>query len=146
MPTIGTDCQLILDGTGYFIEPTSYAVARPRVRRADLTGVVANPVSPGSGAGERYVDRGPGKRLFTFTVVAFSAMLDYSGSPVPLTSTQYHDALQTSYNRVNTTLSYTDPATHTWTVRFDDLSEQLVDIRSQADTLQWYMAVTLVEA
>jgi hypothetical protein len=146
MATVGTDCQIILDGTGYFIEPTSYSVARPRVRRADLTGVVANPVSPGAGAGERYIDRGPGKRVFSFIVVAFAAMLDYAGNPVPLTGQQYHDALQTSYNRVNTTLAFTDPAGHVWTVRFDDLAEQLVDIRSQTDALQWYLSVTLVEA
>jgi hypothetical protein len=146
MPTIGTDCQLILDGTGYFVEPTSYTVSRPRVRRADLTGVVANPVSPGSGAGERYIDRGPGKRIFTFIIVAFAAMLDYAGTAVALTGQQYHDALQTSYNKVNTALDYTDPAGLVWSVRFDDLTEELVDIRSQTDALQWYMHVTLVEA
>jgi hypothetical protein len=146
MPTIGTDCQIILDSTGYFIEPTSYRVARPRVRRADLTGISANPITPGAGAGERYIDRGPGKRIWTFSVVAFGAMKDYAGNTVALTGQGYHDALQSSYNKVNTVLSYTDPNSILWQVRFDDLTEDLVDIRSQVDDLQWYLHVTLVEA
>jgi hypothetical protein len=43
MPTIGLDCQLILDTNGYFIEPHSYQVIRPRVARTDLLGQAASP-------------------------------------------------------------------------------------------------------
>ena len=61
MATIGLDCQLILDGTGYFIEPQSYSMARPRVRSSTYNRVPANAATH-AGAGERYVDQGPGKR------------------------------------------------------------------------------------
>src|SRR5689334_9294024 len=100
MPTIGTDCQIILDGQGYWIEPASYKILRPRVRRADLTGIAATGVGPGAGAGERYVDRGPGKREFQFICVCFNNIQSYAGLPIGLTGQQFHDALQTSYNKV----------------------------------------------
>ena len=146
MPTIGTDCQIILDGQGYFLEPASFTVKRPRVRRADLTGTSANPVSPGYGAGERYIDRGPGKREWDFILVCFNNMQSYAGQPINFTGQQYHDALVTSYNKVNTGLAFTDPIGTAWTVRFDDLVEELSDVRGQVDGCQWYMHVTLIEA
>ena len=146
MPTVGTDCQIILDGNGYYLEPASFKVTRPRIRRAELTGQSATGTAPGFGAGERYVDRGPGKREWTFIVAAFNTMLSYAGVSVGLTGQQIHDNLQTSYNKVNTTLSYTDPTGTVWTVRFDDLVEELSDVRGQIDGCQWYLHVTLVEA
>jgi hypothetical protein len=144
--TIGTDCQLIVDGIGYWIEPSSYQLTRPRVRRADMTGQAASPVGPGAGAGERYIDRGPGKRDWKFIVVAFNNLTKYDGT-VQVTSGQaIHDTLQTSYNKVNTVLVYNDPNSIAWNVRFDDLVEQIVDVRSQIDGIQYYLHVTLVEA
>ncbi|HLJ67753.1 MAG TPA: hypothetical protein VKX16_10385 [Chloroflexota bacterium] len=148
MATIGVDCQLIIDGNGYFIEPGSYKVSRPRIRRADLTGVSATGTAPGYGAGERYVDRGPGKREFTFIVPCFNGMRDYTGATVATTGQQFHDNLQTSYNKVNQTVAFTDPTGYAWPngVRFDDLVEELADVRSRVDGSNWYMHVTLVEA
>lgn len=146
MATIGTDCQLIVDGVGYWIEPSSYQLTRPRVRRADMTGQAASPVGPGAGAGERYIDRGPGKRDWKFIVVAFNNLTKYDGT-VQVTSGQaIHDTLQTSYNKVNTVIAYSDPNSIAWNVRFDDLVEQIVDVRSQIDGIQYYLHVTLVEA
>jgi hypothetical protein len=143
---VGVDCQVILDGAGYFIEPVGYTVTRPRVRRADRTGVAADPSAPGAGAGERYIDRGPGKRVWSFTVLCFQAMKDYAGRSVSPSGQEFHDALQASYNKVNTVLAFTDPGGASWSVRFDDLVEELADVRAQTDGLQWYMRVTLVEA
>src|SRR5579885_2510534 len=31
--TIGVDCELVLDGTGYFIKPGSYQMKQPRIRK-----------------------------------------------------------------------------------------------------------------
>lgn len=146
MPAIGTDCQVILDGSGYWLEPAGYKVTRARVRHADLTGVAASPAGLGSGAGEVYIDRGPGKREWTFICVCFNAMSTYAGLPVGTSGQQFHDSLQTSYNKVNTCLAFTDPTGTAWTVWFDDLVEELSDVRGQIDGCQWYMHVTLVEA
>lgn len=146
MAVIGTDCELILDGTGYWIEPSSYLITRPRTRRADLTGQSASPTGPGAGSGERYIDRGPGKRDFKFIVVAFNNLTKYDGTVQATTGQAIHDSLQTSYNKINTVLVFTDPNSVAWNVRFDDMVEQLVDVRSQIDGLQYYMHVTLVEA
>lgn len=145
MPTIGTDCQIIIDGHGYWIEPASYKVARARVRRADLTGLAASSIGPGAGAGERFIDRGPGKREWTFIVVAFNAMIDYAANHQAITGQQIHDNLQTSYNKVNTQLGFTDLAGTAWTVWFDDMVEECSDARGQVDGLQYYLSVTLVE-
>jgi len=146
MPTIGLDCQLILDTNGYFIEPHSYQVIRPRVARTDLLGQAASPISPGAGSGERYVDRGPAKREWKFIVVAFNNLTTYTGGVEATTGQALHTQLQTSYNKVNVTLPYTDPNGDIWQVHFQDMVEELVDVRSQVDGLQWYMHITLVEA
>lgn len=144
MPTIGTDCMLILDGQGYWIDPTSYKVTRPRVRSAQHNRQIA---SGDVGAGERYVDFGPGKREFHFTVLAYQSIRDYAGNLVTTTGQAYRDALHASYAKVNTTLSYTDPAGTAWTVRFDGLAESIADVRAQTDSrLQYLIAVLLVEA
>jgi len=146
MPTVGTDSQLILDGNGYFIEPHSYQVIRPRVARTDLLGQAASPISPGAGSGERFVDRGPAKREWKFIVVAFNNLTTYTGAVETTTGEQLHDQLQTSYNKVNVTIPYIDPAGASWNVHFTDMVEELVDVRSQVDGLQWYLHITLLEA
>ncbi len=146
MPTVGTDCQLIIDGNGYFIEPHSYQVIRPRVRRTDLLGQAASPVSPGAGSGERYIDRGPAKREWKFIVVAFNNLTTYTGSVETTTGQTLHDQLQFTYNKVNVTIAFIDPNGITWNTHFDDMVEELVDVRSQVDGLQWYLHCTFVEA
>lgn len=149
MATVGLDCHLILDGIGYMIDPESYIMIRPRVRRADRN---RNPAVSGAGADERYLDYGPGKREWYFTVVCFNAMKTYAGVSIVTTGEQFRDDLHTSYNKVNTVLSYTDPGGTVFNCRFDDLQEEIVDIRSQADSggpsnsIQFYMHVTLVES
>src|SRR5947209_7486077 len=114
MPTIGLDCELILDGTGYFIERSSFKVVRPRVRRADHNRV---PAAAGAGAGERYLDLGPGKREWSFVILAHQAMRAFDGTPVSSTGQQLRDALHTSYEKVNTILAFTDPTGASWSVR-----------------------------
>jgi len=90
---------------------------------------------------------GPGKREWRFIVVAFQAIRTYAGVSVASTGQQYRDALHASYGKVNTTLSYTDPQGVVWSVRFDDLVEEIADIRAQPDgELQYYLHVTLTEA
>jgi hypothetical protein len=136
--------MLILDGQGYWIDPTSYTVKRPRVRSAQHNRQVA---SGGAGAGERYVDFGPGKREFHFIVLAYQAIRDYAGQLVSTTGQQYRDALHSSYEKVNTTLAFTDPHGTAWQVRFDSLAESIPDVRSQADgEIQYLCAVQLIEA
>jgi len=146
MPIVGTDCQLVLDTFGYFIEPHSYQVIRPRVARTDLLGQAASPVSPGAGSGERYIDRGPAKREWKFIIVAFNNLTTYTGAVETTTGEALHDQIQTSYNKVNTVLPFVDPNNASWNVHFQDLVEELVDVRSQVDGLQWYLHCTLVEA
>jgi hypothetical protein len=31
--TIGVDCEILLDGTGYFVQPGTYTVKWPRIRK-----------------------------------------------------------------------------------------------------------------
>ena len=144
MPTIGLDCQIIIDGTGYWIDPASYHMARPRVRSSTYNHQAA---SNHLGVGERYVDMGPGKREWTLIVIAWQAIDDYTGARVASTGQQFRDALWTSYEKVATVLSFTDPQGSVWNVHFDHLEEIIDDIRAQPDgELQYTMHVSLVEA
>ena len=136
MATIGIDCQVILDGQGYWIEPHSYEMQRPRLRKAAVT----------KGGGERYVDQGPGKRVWSFTVLAVNDLLRYDGKPTGLTGQQYRDALLASYARVGATLGFTDPHGSAYTVRFDGYAESLRDVRTQLTSPGYLCHVELVEA
>ncbi|GAC1363790.1 MAG: hypothetical protein NVS2B12_20230 [Ktedonobacteraceae bacterium] len=123
MATIGVDCELILDGTGYFIKPGSYSVKQPRIRRASYR-------ADGSLA---YIDLGPGKRTWSMTILARNELLRYDGTAVNLTGQQYRDALHNSYiNNTGTTINYIDPLNGSAnTVHFDNYQERINDLHSQ---------------
>src|SRR5437879_1110089 len=75
MPVIGVDCQVVLDGVGYFVEPHAYAMKRARLRKSTVV----------KGGGERYVDLGPGKREWHMTLLCLNQLTDYSGQTLPAT-------------------------------------------------------------
>lgn len=144
MPTIGLDCHIILDGTGYFIDPNSYHMTRQRIRRAVST---RTPASGLYGAGERYIDLGPGKREWHLSVICYQAIHDFAGSSPALTGQQFRDALHTSYNKIATVISFTDPTNSNWNVHFDHLEEQIIDVRAEGDgQLQYHCTIVLIEA
>ncbi len=133
---VGIDAQVVLDGTGYWVDAGSYAVYRPRLRKAAVT----------LGGAERYTDTGPGKRVWRFTVLAFNDLTRYDGQPTGMTGQTYRDALSLAYERF-APLTFVDPHGTTWSVRFDDLVEQLPDLRTGAAPpgLSYVLAVQLVE-
>jgi hypothetical protein len=144
MPTIGLDCQVILDGQGYWLMNDSYACHRPRVHRGDYN---RNPASGTAGVGLKYVDMGPGKRLWVMDVICWQAIRDYAGNPVTTTGQAYRDALHTSYQKRKTQLVFVDPTGVSWNVYFVDLVERIDDIRDQTDgEVQYFCGVTLLEA
>ena len=140
MPTLGVDCQIILDGVGYFVEPAGYAMKRPRIRKADLTK---------SGA-ERYVDLGPGKREWRMQLLCLDGLLDYTGAPLSSTGKMLRDGLRASYEKTpaggTAVLAYTDLDGMVYTVHFDDYEEQVRDPRTQLTSPSYHVAVVLVEA
>ena len=123
MATIGYDCELILDGTGYFIKPSTYSVKQPRIREAKYR-------ADGSLS---YVDLGPGRRTWTMTVLAINELRRYDGSTVNTTGQQYRDALRASYiNNIGTTINFTDPLSGSAIpVHFDAYSETIINLHSQ---------------
>src|SRR5690348_7243638 len=90
MPTLGVDCQVILDGVGYFVEPHTYAMKRTRLRKASVV----------KGGGERYVDLGPGKREWQLVVLCLNQLTDYSGQLLPTTGRALRESLRASYEKV----------------------------------------------
>jgi hypothetical protein len=136
MPTVGVDCQIILDGQGYLVAPHTYQLARPRVRKSTITLTGA----------ERVVDLGPGKHVWKFIVLALNDLSIYGGAPLGQTGEAIRDALEASYAKPATVLTYVDPASASWQVRFDGLVELLRDPRSQLVAPGYLMAVELVEA
>lgn len=123
MPTIGADCEIILDGTGYFIKPGSYQVKQPRIRHTTYR-------ADGSLA---YVDLGPGKRTWSMIILARNELLKYDGTPSGNSGQQYRDALRTSYTAtIGSTVNFTDPLNSTpIAVHFDAYTERIIDLHSQ---------------
>ncbi len=136
MPAVNVDCEVILDGSGYLVKPGSYLLERPRVRRATVR----------ADGNESYVDLGPGKRVWRFTVLARNDLTKYDGTPTGLSGQQYRDALWASYAKVASALSFTDPQGVSVQVRFDDLIEHVADLRSQQAGVSYELDVALVEA
>ncbi len=123
MPTIGFDCEVVIDGTGYFLKPGSYTVKQPRIREAKYR-------ADGSLS---YVDLGPGKREWSMIVLAINELKRYDGSQVSTSGQQYRDALRTSYtSNIGITINFTDPLSGgTIPVHFDNYSERIIDLHSQ---------------
>ncbi|GCE13312.1 hypothetical protein [Tengunoibacter tsumagoiensis] len=123
MPTIGLDCELILDGTGYFLKPGSYQMQQPRLRRA----------TPRADGGLAYVDLGPGKRTWQLVILCFNELTRYDGTPTGLTGQQYRDTLRASYlASTGSTVLYSDPIGATAvTVHIDNYRETVLDLHTQ---------------
>ncbi len=123
MPTIGLDCELILDGTGYFVKPGSYSMHQPRTRKATLR----------ADGNLSYVDLGAGKRRWHMTLLCLNDLLCADGSATGYNGQQYRDALRASYlNSRGTTIQYLDPLNSSpIPVHFDDYSEHVPNLRIQ---------------
>ncbi|GCF11218.1 hypothetical protein [Dictyobacter arantiisoli] len=122
MPTIGIDCEIILDGTGYFVKPGSYQLQQPRIRKAMVR-------ADGS---ESYVDLGPGKRFWSMVILCFNELTRYDGTATGLTGQQYRDALRASYlGSTGGTILFSDPLNTSIAVHFDAYRERLLDLHSQ---------------
>ena len=146
MATIGVDCEVIIDGTGYFIKPGSYKMRQPRIRKATIR----------ADGGEAYVDLGPGKREWSMILLCLNDLLKYDSTASSLSGQQYRDALRTSYTTsIGTTINFTDPLNGTAiAVHFDSYQEQITDLHSQVIALatgngnaaSYEVTVELVEA
>lgn len=144
--SIGVDCELLLDGTGYFIKPGSYQMKQPRIRKATVR----------ADGGLSYVDLGPGKRRWSMVILCLNDLLRYDSTPTGMTGQQYRDALRTSYTgSVGTTILYTDPLNATpIAVHFDSYTEKVIDLHSQqvplgtssSAGLSYEVAIELVES
>ncbi len=146
MPTIGTDCELILDGTGYFIKPATYHLQQPRIRK----------MTTRADGGLSYVDLGPGKRTWSMTILCLNDLLRYDGTATGWTGQQYRDALHTSYSSsAGTTILYSDPTNATAiAVHFDVYKEIITDLHMQqvplatgaTPGLSYEVTIELIEA
>jgi len=140
MPTIGVDCQIVLDAVGYFVAPRSYAMKRPRLRKASVT----------KSGQERYVDLGPGKREWHMTLLCLNQLVDYSGQTLPTSGRALRDGLRASYEKAPaggvSTLPFTDLDGTSYQVHFDDFEEQVRDPRTQLIAPSYHCPIVLVEA
>ena len=122
------DCELILDGTGYFIKPGTYQMKQPRIRKATVR----------ADGGLSYVDLGPGKRRWSMVVLCKNDLLRYDGTPTGLTGQQYRDALRTSYIvSTGSTVIFNDPLNGSTpiSVHIDAYAETVADLRVQQVSL-----------
>jgi hypothetical protein len=123
MATIGIDCELILDGTGYFVKPGTYRMQQPRIRKTTVR----------ADGGLAYVDLGPGKRVWSMVILCLNDLIRYDGAPTSFTGQQYRDALHSTYTgSTGTTIQYSDPTNATAVaVHFDTYKEVVADIHMQ---------------
>jgi len=123
MPVLCVDCEVILDGTGYFVKAGSYHMKQPRIRRATIR----------ADGGTAYVDLGPGKRHWSLTLLCKNELIGYDGLAIGLTGQQYRDALRTSYlGSVGTTVLFSDPLnTAAIAVHIDSYIEFVADLHVQ---------------
>ncbi len=145
MSTIGVDCEVIVDNTGYFVLPGSYLLHQPRIRKATIR----------ADGNEGYVDLGPGKRVWKMTILCLNDLLKYDGTPTGMTGEDYRQALFASYTgSTGLTIVYFDPISANRTVHFDDYIEHVHDMHSQVVELatggglgaSYLIPITLVEA
>lgn len=146
MPAIGQDCEVILDGSGYFIKPGTFKMKQPRIRKATVR----------ADGGEAYVDLGPGKRVWSMTILCMNDLLKYDGTGAGLTGQQYRDALRASFTGSSgTTILFTDPLNASaLPVHFDSYAEVIYDLHIQqvalatgaAAALSYEVEIELVEA
>ena len=146
MATLGIDCELVLDGTGYFVKPGSYTMKQPRIRKSTVR----------ADGGTSYVDLGPGKRMWSITLLCKNDLLRYDGLSTNISGQQYRDAVRTSYlNSVGTTVLFSDPINATViAVHIDSYTEVVSDLHTQqvalslsgAGGLSYEVTVELVEA
>ena len=146
MATVGVDCEIVLDGTGYFVKPGTYSMRQPRIRKATVR----------ADGGEAYVDLGLGKREWSMVVLCSNDLSKYDGTPTGSTGQQYRDALRTSYaSNVGGTINFTDPLNSTAVaVHFDSYHEVVLDLHTQiiavatggASAASYEVGIVLVEA
>ncbi|GER82025.1 MAG: hypothetical protein IMW90_03975 [Thermogemmatispora sp.] len=146
MPTIGVDCEIILDGVGYFVKPGSYRMTQPRIRRASVR----------ADGGEGYVDLGPGRRTWSMTILCLNDLVGYDGQPTGLSGQSYRDALRTSYlSSTGRTLLFSEPTGGApIAVHFDYYAESACDLHTQQvplssgapGGLSYEVTIELVEA
>jgi hypothetical protein len=146
MAAIGVDCEIILDGNGYFVKPGTFKMKQPRIRKATVR----------ADGGEAYVDLGPGKRAWSMTVLCMNDLLKYDGTGTGLTGQQYRDALRTSYSgSTGSIVLFTDPLNGSaLSVHFDGYAEIVYDLHIQqvalttggSAALSYEVEIELVEA
>lgn len=146
MPIIGQDCEIILDGSGYFVRPKSYKMQQPRIRKVTVR----------VDGGQSYVDLGPGRRVWSMTILCLNDQLKYDGTPTGYSGQQYRDALRASYTgSIGTTMQFIDPLNGSAImVHFDSYSELVHDLHVQqvalatgaAAALSYEIEIVLVEA
>lgn len=134
---VGVDCQVALDGMGYWLVDGSYTVHLPRLRRAVVT----------LGGAGRFLDAGPGPRIWRFTVAALDGSTRFDGRPTGFSGADYRALLHESYARRGP-FAFVDPAAGIWSVYIDDLTETAAALRAVALGMGagWLLGVTLVEA
>jgi hypothetical protein len=144
MATIGQDCEVVIDGTGYFVQPGTYTVKWPRIRKATVR----------ADGGEGYVDLGPGKRVWSMVILCVNDLNKYDGTSTGLTGQNYRDNLIASYGKVAQTVTFQDPLGGNFQVHFDGYVEHALDLHAQqvalatggALTNSYLVGIELVEA
>jgi hypothetical protein len=94
----------------------------------------------------RYTDLGPGKRTWHLTLLCLNQLRDYTGAGLTWTGQVMRDQLIASYRQAGAALVFVDLDGEACLVRFDHLSLQVRDPRTQLQGTGYHALVTLLEA
>ena len=140
----GVDYEVGIDNNGFFVQPGTFSMKWPRVRRATVR----------ADGGEGYVDLGPGKRAWSMVILCINDLNTYDGTSTGLTGQNYRDSLVASYSKVAQTIPFQDPLGSSFQVHFDEYAEHTPDLHVQQVQLatggvlsnSYLVAIELVEA
>lgn len=143
MATVGLDCDIVMqhaavnggEAAGFLLKTMGgrkeFSCACPRVRSHSYT----------VDGGLAYTDNGPGRREWRMTVLAAEGMVDHRQAAVSAGPETIRTLLWSFYQLTNASLTFTDPAGESWSVRFDYWNEWMPDLPSR----EWEIEIVLLE-
>ena len=109
--TIGANCNVIMNGQGFYIKEGGYTRSKKRIhtRRITKTGAMT------------YTDLGPLWNEFEFTLSIYSGELFNTQA----TPTELRNAVWEMYQGVNSPITLVTPTNETFSCLFNDLKEKM---------------------
>ena len=116
MANFGVDFNIIINGVGFFVKDETWDRQKKRLYRARVSKSGVN----------HYIDKGPLKNEFKFTLLCYSNLANFDGSTNTSSGFTYRNNIWTWYNTPNSPITIVTPTYETFTCLFLDLKERII--------------------